>query len=261
MNDYFKITKLNNKTRIDDVTLIISTSSIPSHPDNSIIKSAIENTYKINYDFYDVIIAYDKPKKNNANYNRYIDNMMNEYPNYKHIRISKHGHFIGNMYNALKHCKTKYFLVVQHDIKLVGNFPVKEVLNYKFDWNIIATHHKKEGLHEATHWFPIIENYNKSLLKTYGWSERIFMGKTQFFIDKIYEIDKNNLSNKFIESVFHKQFTKLFKKLDNINSYKYLNPYSKNRKIYDKYWNDWKCFNLKSHICYHEHLHGRTKNN
>ena len=29
-------------------------------------------------------------------------------------------------------------------------------------------------------------------------------------------------------------------------------------KVYDKFWSEWKVYNLKSSIAYHNHLHGRT---
>ena len=29
-------------------------------------------------------------------------------------------------------------------------------------------------------------------------------------------------------------------------------------KIYDKFWSEWKVYNLKSSVAYHNHLHGRT---
>ena len=29
-------------------------------------------------------------------------------------------------------------------------------------------------------------------------------------------------------------------------------------KIYDQYWNEWKCYLLHRDICYHVHLFGRT---
>ena len=29
-------------------------------------------------------------------------------------------------------------------------------------------------------------------------------------------------------------------------------------KIYDKFWSEWKVYNLKSSVAYHKHLHGRT---
>lgn len=253
--------KVDSKCRINKVTLIFVTSSIPTHPDNSIIKLAIDSVLGCDYNFYDIFITYDKPKNLVKDYDKYIAKMKKEYPEFQHIVLEHHGHFIGSLYQALCHCKTKYFLLVQHDIKLVGNIPVQEIINYSFDWNIIATHHKKSGLNEPTHWFPIIEDFNTHLQKTYGWSERIFIGKTIFFINKIYEIYHNKISNNFLDTIFYKQFTKLYKKLEGIKSYKYLNPETKNKKIYDSYWDDWKCFVLKSDICFHQHLHGRTKKN
>ena len=76
--------------------------------------------------------------------------MKKEYPNFKHIELNSHGHFIGSLYNAICQCKTKYFLLVQHDIEMVGDFPINKILNYSFDWNIIAKLKKEKEEIEET---------------------------------------------------------------------------------------------------------------
>ena len=76
--------------------------------------------------------------------------------------------------------------------------------------------------------------------------------------DKIDEIEHEKKSSKFVESVFHKEFDRKFKKLENIKTYKDLPKKSKNQKEYDGYWKEWQCYAVKSKICYHTHLFGRT---
>ena len=248
---------------MNNVTLIITTSPIQSHPNTKIIDKVIDSIEKMNYNFKEKIISYDTFKdKNNKlsnQYNQYKEIMKQKYKDYKHIELKKHGHFIGSLYNTLKICKSKYFFLVQHDIELIGTFPIDKFLNYNY-WDIIATHHLKDGLTE-THWYPININKNKYLWKSYGWSERIFLSKTEFMINKINDIYKENRNTyNYIESDFQKKFSNLYKKNENINTYKDIN-YNDNIDLYENFWKKWRCFNIKKQFCYHKHLYGRTMKN
>ena len=245
--------KIKNKT-----TLIIVTSPIPTHPNTDIIDEAIQSAMDLDYKFYEIIVSYDCPKKKNKKYEKYKLKMKEKYPKFKHLEMKEHGHFIGTFYNALCHTKTEYFMMLQHDIKLIGNLPIEKLLNMRLNWNILATHHMKDGL-KKTHWYPIIENRGKYVDKTWGWSERIFLSKRDFFLNKIKQCYESGRTKDFMDTIFHKEFKKLYEKTENIKKYTDINPSKEQLKIYNKYWDEWKCFNIKSGHGYHEHLHGRTK--
>ena len=246
-------------TLIDGVTLIYITSPIPSHPSAELIEDCITSMKQSDYDFHETIISYDCPKKTNADYDEYKKYMKKTYPTFTHAERITHGHFIGTLKNALLRCKTKYFLVVQHDIKLIGAFPINEILKYTFDWRICFTHHKKNGLVKPTHWYPIIEETDSPiLLKTFGWSERIFMSTTEFMMNKINTINKQKRSSAFIENILYRDLNRMYTKLENIKTYKKIPKESSHKKKYETCWDDWRCFAIKSKICYHNHLFGRT---
>ena len=246
--------KINNKT-----TLIIVTSPIPTHPNTDIVDEAIQSALDLDYQFHEIIISYDCPKKKNNNYEKYKLKMKEKYPKFKHLEMKEHGHFIGSFYNALCHTKTEYFMMLQHDIKLVGPLlPIDKLLKLKLNWNILATHHMKDGL-KKTHWYPIIQKKNKYVEKTWGWSERIFLSKRDFFLKQIKQCYESGRTINFMDTIFHKEFNKLFKKTEKIKKFTDINPSKEQMKIYNQYWNEWKCFNIKSEYGYHEHLHGRTK--
>ena len=246
------------------VSLIVVTSPIPSHPDTTLIDEAIESVLKMNYSFSEMIISYDKDRKNTSSYKTYKKRMKSKYPQFKHLELDNHGHFIGTFHNALNHCKTKYFFLLQHDISLIGKFPIQECLNTKLPWNIIATHHFKpeeckNDIPEATHWFPIMKKTrDKNLLKSYGWSERIFLSKRDWMMDKIHEYYHKGKTVDFIESIFHKEFDKLWKRIQKITHFYDISTEPQYMKFYDKFWSEWKVYNLKSSVAYHKHLHGRT---
>ena len=253
-----------NTINKNGVSLIVVTSPIPSHPDTTLIDEAIDSVLKMNYSFSEMIISYDKDRKNTSSYKTYKKHMKSKYPQFKHLELDKHGHFIGTFHNALNYCKTKYFFLLQHDISLIGKFPIHECLETKVEWNIIATHHFKpeeckKDIPKPTHWFPIMKKTkDKNLLKSYGWSERIFLSKRDWMMDKIYEYYHKGKTVNFIESIFHKEFDKLWKREQKITHFYDISTEPQYMKVYDKFWSEWKVYNLKSSIAYHNHLHGRT---
>lgn len=261
MKAHYEFPLIPTRKLKNGVTLIMTTSPIPTHPSTALIDKAIEGLRDTGYKFSKKIISYDKPKKKVAAYETYKKIMKQKYPDFVHLEMKEHGHFIGSFYNAMTHCDTKFVFMNQHDIELKGVFPIQRMLRLPGkDWNIIATHHMKDGLTE-THWFPIVRNSKfPGLLKTWGWSERIFLTKTDYMMKQIYDgyhAKPTPLTVNFIESVFHKQFGALYKQTQHIQSYRDID-YENNKRVYDNYWNQWKTYNLKSSICYHKHLHGRT---
>lgn len=253
-----KVPRVNKK----GVTLIVTTSPIPTHPSTSLVDTALESVLKMNYPFAEVIVSYDMPpRREKASYREYKKIMKKKYPQFTHLPMTKHGHFIGSFYNALAHTRTEHFFMLQHDIKLAKEFPIEKCLKYTtFDWNIIATHHLKDGLKE-THWFPIFEQQNKDLWKVWGWSERIFLSKRDWMMDKIYHYYTSGDTRNFIEKVFHNKFKELWQKQSGLKGYREFARHKITReemKEYNKFWNEWKCFALKSNVAYHVHLFGRT---
>lgn len=144
---HYDFPKAPKRSRSNGVTLIMVTSPIPTHPSTSLIDRAIEGIERMNYPFEDKIIAYDKPKKSNANYEKYKTQMKNKYKSsngWTHLEMNVHGHFIGSFYKALLQCKTKYVFMNQHDIELKGNFPIDKMKRIpNKEWNLIATQDRK----------------------------------------------------------------------------------------------------------------------
>ena len=292
----YEFKERNNTTKGNNVSLIIVTSPIQSHPNTSIVDEAIQSIVDMGYLFDEMIISYDKPpKKETKDYTKYKQVMKQKYTlsGYKslakkitHLPMKKHGHFIGTFYNALQHCKSKYVFLVQHDIRLNegGIFPIKKCLSYSFDWNIIATHHLADGL-KSTHWFPINQvKIKNELWKTHGWSERIFLTKRDWMMDQIrgcykgfnnhpnshYKVNnalltsmrkpnpKVQRTHNFMDTIFHHEFDRLYMKTQGIKKYTEIKKTKRTMKIYDEYWNEWKCYLLHKDLCYHVHLFGRT---
>ena len=70
----------NNTIKGNNVTLIIVTSPIQSHPNTSIIDEAIQSIVDMGYLFDEMIISYDKPpKKETKDYTKYKQVMKQKY--------------------------------------------------------------------------------------------------------------------------------------------------------------------------------------
>jgi hypothetical protein len=118
-----------------DLTIIITTSAIPSHPSTDVIDEVIEALVHIkspNVNITDVYIVCDgynirgldekpnfKPPKitveKSADYELYISVLEKKYSQYKIIKRNKRYGFAKNLRYILDMVETTYVLVVQHD--------------------------------------------------------------------------------------------------------------------------------------------------
>ena len=121
-------------------SVIITASFINSHPDIRYIKKVIDSLElgNININNVNIILAHDGLKdyqlENNNIVERYSDyiNSLNkyykDYPNIKVVVRTNHGHLTGNVRNALQYIKTKYILIIQHDLAFSRKFNIKKII-------------------------------------------------------------------------------------------------------------------------------------
>ncbi len=102
-----------------DLSVIITASYIPSHPDIKLIKEVIESLVLLNLPKDTLIVlAHDHSK--NPDFNQYLKNLKNfvrHDPNFKIVVRRTHGHLVGNIRNALQYIESEFVLVIQHDLK------------------------------------------------------------------------------------------------------------------------------------------------
>ena len=112
-----------------NLSVIITSSFIPSHPSIKIIKQTIESLELINTSDVPIIIAHDY--SDDIKYHKYFDN-LSEYikakSNISIVKRSTHGHLTGNIRNAINFVKTKYILIIQHDLKFIKKFDIKKII-------------------------------------------------------------------------------------------------------------------------------------
>ena len=236
----------------NQTTLILTTSHVPTHPDTSIIDKAINS---LKNTFVKTIITYDAAREKNDDYDEYIKKMVEKYPLFIHLIQETNLGFRNSLKSALDIVETPFVVILQHDVEICGALPFKSIEKLPLSqWNIISTNHLEKGLNKPTHWYPIINDAGPLMKKTFGWCERIFIAKTEFLKNKCL----NATTKAFLETQFFSQFKTLYKKLEKIKSYKQIPKISIHQQTYDDYWDDWRCYTLKSDVCYHRHLCGRT---
>tara|TARA_B110000858_G_C17792919_1_gene470902 strand:+ start:1900 stop:2682 length:783 start_codon:yes stop_codon:yes gene_type:complete len=114
-----------------DITIVITSSKIRSHPKITCIKGVLNSIDKF-------VLSKNKPKiiitqdfDDNPLYLSYLQNLEKYISNKPHmqiVKLTKRGYLIGNVLNALKYVKTKYVLIVQHDLPFITNIYLDKIL-------------------------------------------------------------------------------------------------------------------------------------
>ena len=197
---------------MDKLTIIISTSPIPSNPKtiyiDAIIKSIKENLFIDNE--YKIIIACDGTDNINPNYNQYIDNLKNKYKSHENILIvvnDEKGHLTGNLRNAVKYVNTEYLMLVQHDLifisKINPNKIIEDMIKYpnlkhlKFN----KRNNIKQGWDNTRKFASIKVKGNYTYIMTESWSDQNHICRTDYFKNIVLEIVKEKT---FMENILNK---------------------------------------------------------
>jgi len=123
---------------INDLTIIVVASPIPSHPSCEIIEETISSlSFLGNPNQIPIILAHDAPhprsaSSDRASYAEYLTRLEAKYGSDESISISvgkTWGHLIGNITEALRHVHTRYVLIVQHDLPFVRSVDLDSVLD------------------------------------------------------------------------------------------------------------------------------------
>ena len=113
----------------DDLTIIITASVIPSHPDITMIKETMKSLDLINHKNSKIILAHDYSDK--KEYKAYLKNLENYVKNMDNVQIvvkDDWGNLTGNVRNAMKYVNTKYVLLVQHDFPFIQKTDIHKVI-------------------------------------------------------------------------------------------------------------------------------------
>lgn len=214
IDDFLTVT--NKKRQKDEITIIIPTSPIQSHPDTSIIEQTI-STIRTHLPNSEIIITFDGIRDEQfylrPEYQEYIYRLLwkinKEYTNVIPILFNTHQHQTGMLKEALKHVKTEKILYVEHDTPLTPDCEI--------DWNecnIMLNTNKADLIrfhfeshipedHKKLVFDPIYKvNKNLGFLKTIQWSQRPHLTTKAFYeriLNDYFSVDAKS----FIEDKIH----------------------------------------------------------
>ena len=183
----------------DNITVVIPTSYVKSHPDTSVIEETIK-TVRQRLPESEIIVTFDGIRNEQiggtADYQKYIEAMLwkfnHEYKNILPMVFDKHTHQIGMMREALKQIKTDLVLYVEHDAPLCEEIPFKELAEIVLAGgaNLIRFHHEALILEVHKHLMldksPITVN-GVPVVRTGQWSQRPHLALTAFYRRILFE--------------------------------------------------------------------------
>lgn len=197
----------------DDITVIIPTSPIPSHPDTRIINETI-TSIRERLPTAEIIVMIDgvrdEQDERRWHYNKYLEQLLWDM-NYKWNRVyplyfREHSHQAKMTMTALNHIKTPFILFAEHDTPL----------NATIGWQGILDAMRSEKANVVRfHFEAIIPDAHKPLMlgppemvnsvrmiPTAQWSQRPHLASTEFY-RKIMRDNFNEQSRTMIEDVVH----------------------------------------------------------
>lgn len=196
----------------NDITAVICTSYIPSHPSTDIIDETIASIRHHLPDI-DIIVQVDglrsEQQDKRQQYNEYksqlLWNCLHKYTNTYPILFEEHMHQSGMMINTIDLIDTPQLLYMEHDAPLVVDYdiPFSELSKYINSGvsDLIRLHHEGAVPKEHEPMMLGMEN-NAPLMKTIQWSQRPHLASTEYYKNLLkLNFDKN--SRCFLEDKLH----------------------------------------------------------
>ncbi len=114
-----------------DITIVLSTSPMPSHPSTAFIDEVVDSIYKFlfRYEKAKIIITCDGTSKRNDNYEMFILGLEENTDN-KDIALSKARVWASDWQFrfAIEHVDTEFVFLVQHDLSFLRYVDIAKVL-------------------------------------------------------------------------------------------------------------------------------------
>ena len=216
--DIYKLSGIeNNETNINnDITVIIPTSAIPSHPDTSVLEETI-STIRHWLTGCEIIITFDGVRDNLKHrlddYREYIRRVVwkcnHEWKNVLPLVFDEHEHQANMTRIALDYVKTPLILFVEHDTPIVVDWSIewdglcRSILEGHA--NVIRLHH--EALVLPEHEYLMLDNKPQdvcgvSMRKTRQWSQRPHLASTAFYKDMLNRVFGDKAKT-MIEDIVH----------------------------------------------------------
>jgi len=184
------IHRLSGYDLTNNLSVIIPTSPILSHPNTKIIEETLNSLDKLgSIDIYLLIDGIrEEQGKFKDNYNLYIRNILkiaNRSENIYPIIFNEHTHQVAMTRKALELINSDYVLFIEHDTPLCENIPLNEIfiMLQTQDANVVRLNHEALVLpeHEFLYLSDPIKYNNELFRKTIQWSQRPHFARTEFY--------------------------------------------------------------------------------
>jgi hypothetical protein len=191
-----------------DVTIVVATSIIPSHPNTDIIDETIKSI-RHHFPSNEIILQIDGLRQERINRkldydeykNRVLWKSMHEWKNVLPIIFKEHSHQTTMMKKTIKLIDTAAMLYVEGDAPLVTDYEIDwqkclDMLEYK-KANTIRFHFEAQIPEPHKHLMFGIED---GFMKTAQWSQRPHLSTVRYYKDVVLPFSNEQT---FIEDRFH----------------------------------------------------------
>lgn len=210
---------------MNDITVLIPTSPIPSHPFTDILDETIANIRK--YTDAEIIIMFDgvhsSLEDRRKDYEKYrgivIDKIASDqYGDCRWITFPVHNHQSMMTKYVLQKVETPLIMFCEHDTSPIGDIPFGDICDFvrkSYDVNCvrfnifheIPADHQYLMLDKNPTWYEIMEpksmgGVGLKLVRTIQWSQRPHIAKTEWYI-KILNTYFEKTPRSMIEDVMH----------------------------------------------------------
>ena len=187
----------------DQITLITSTSPVPSNPSTRIIKEGLES-YLLIPELTDCpkIIICDAPRTNLSgyrveNYNKFLENLSDlcksgnpAFQNTTIIKCKEFSCLAGALEIAVAQVKTPYMLIHQHDFQLLKTIDLRGLLKTMDRIPNIKHVRLNKKVNESNPYdlevTPIAEKSDVPLCRCFGWSDNDHVTRKSYYTDFIF---------------------------------------------------------------------------
>ena len=198
----------------DNVTVLVATSPIRSHPSTDIIQTTLDSIRRV-LPRSEIFIMIDgvRPEQEylRAEYEQYIGRLLwminTEYTNILPVLAQEFNHQSGMTRMALPLVKTPNIMFVEHDTPLIGDIDISSIIGAvnAGGVDLVRLHHETHVLVEHEHMMidtsPIQIN-GVGLMKTVQWSQRPHVASKAFY-ERILRNHFTENAKTMIEDVMH----------------------------------------------------------
>lgn len=202
----YKIMNFLDYKPSQDITIIIPSSPIKSHPSTDILEETIKSI-KYHLPNAEIIITFDGVRKEQADrtddYKKHIIDFLKSIKgkNILPVFFEEHQHQSGMLKQVLKYVKTPLVMYVEHDTPLIEKeIDFKKIIDFIYAGEATTVRFHHEDVIPEEH-KPLMIGEKDGFIKTIQWSQRPHITTKQYLqeiADYFKEEDKS-----FIEDIWH----------------------------------------------------------